>query len=174
MSETTTKVVHLRAVEPSATPPSTGLLGDFERWLSDTGILDMGGDLQGDVTLEDVHPDETAVGTLLPIERQWFVLTTLLKQAYEEEEQEWRIANVERAAKYMREFNVDIGEAMSKVHGAEAGEYAAEPDQIHTMHLLTLAMATAHQMYQWQVRSRLGYISDLTIIRKGWTVCTYG
>lgn len=154
----------------TATMSELEFLQSIAMFLREQSILDDWSET--DVELEPPHSDEVKIGELSAIERQFFVIGSLLKEVVREEMVELEAANSDKITSIMRERKISMTEA-AQVFSENRETYMTE-DQRMMLNQCGLTMANVLSTYEWSLRTRLNQWDKAIIIRKGFVAYAYG
>jgi len=165
---TTERVSKLHIVETaSAALPPDSYLTLIEKFI-DENLIDLEGDYEADIELEQPTSDERRLGVLTVFERKAFILGALVEQRVHDLMVELEAITVEKAADVIRKDKTSFYGALHTLGGQLDDDNRANL----TRHILTgQNLATA---YEWSVRQRFGEWNMRLVVRNGFVVYCYG
>lgn len=165
------RVSKLRVVETntSANLTEDALLTDMVVFIGQH-LLDLTGDYEEDIILEQPRSDERRLGLLTPFERKVFVLAALLEQNINDRLIDMEATSTERVSLLMRERKVNFHTA-AQIY---MQENRTPDDEREIINMSGLTHANLSSLYDWSVRRRYGEWKNFLIVRQGFCVYSHG
>ena len=161
------RVSKLQVVEN--TSPLIGedsLLAKIEKFVGDE-LLDLAGDYEKDVDLEQPNSDEKRLGLLTAFERKSFVIGALLHQRIHDLMVEIEAQGAEEITKIMREQGKSFMQVMNERIPNMPLDMRVELNQHAITHTNIVTL------YDWSVRHRFNEWTAHLIVRTGFVVYSY-
>lgn len=165
----TEKAPVLHLVQPAARITDESLLNDIHNFIHDN-LLDLDGDPEADVVLEQARSDERKLGKLNSFERRAFVLTALLEQTLNDTLIDIEANSAERVAAIMRERKIGY---MQAAH-VFMQEHSVPEDRRLYINMCGMTHTNLVTLYDWSVRRRFNDWKSMLIVREGYVVHSYG
>jgi hypothetical protein len=136
----------------------------------DQSLLDLEGDYEQDVVLEQARSDEKRLGVLSPFERKTFVLAALLEQRLNDTLVEIEANSADQITALMRERKISFM-AATQAHMQDL----KMPDEQRTeINMCAMTHTNLVTLYDWSVRQRFNQWTGYLIVRSGFVVYTHG
>lgn len=165
---TITRVSKFTIVDSGATANLTedALLQRIIDFITEENLLDLDGDYEQDVLLEQARSDEKRLGVLSPFERKAFVLTALLEQRLNDMMVETEASSAEQVTAIMRERKIGFI-AASTIYTKDLKMDTAKRIE---MNMCSMTHTNLVTLYDWSVRQRFNQWTMRMIVRNGFIV----
>jgi len=166
------KVTKLHAVKGDlrTTMDPLTIIGRYEKFINDELLeldtLDYLTEIEAD--LEVARPAEILLGPLSNYERRLFALATLVEASIHDVLQQYETAAAETVAKRMRDERIGL------VHALQSQLQYISPDLRIDLNRRALTHSTLMSGFDWSVRTRYDEWSNYLVVRKNYTVHSYG
>lgn len=132
-------------------------------------LLDLEGDYEADVVLDQPRSDERKLGNLSSFERKAFALTALLEQRLNDILVDVEASSTEQITRVMRERKIGFMQA-TQIYMQEARMPDEQRREINMCAMTHTNLAT---LYDWSVRQRFNEWKAFLIVRHGFVVYSY-
>lgn len=166
----TERVSKLRVIDNGTSPSATGeaLLDQIHAFVSEN-IVDLSGEIENDVLLEQPRSDEKRLGVLTTFERRAFVIGALLEQHINDLLVEFEATATEQVSQMMRERRISFTQATQ----AYMTERRLPESQRVELNTASITHSNVVTLFDWSVRRRFNQWTSFLIVRHDFTVYSF-
>lgn len=136
----------------------------------DENLIDLSGDYEQDVVLEQARSDEKRLGALSPFERKAFVLAALVEQLLNDIMVELEANSADQITAIMRERKISFMAATQ----IQMESMKLTDEKRAEINMCAMTHTNLVTLYDWSVRQRFNQWLDYLIVRSGFVVYTHG